>query len=70
MKWENRDIDVVEWANIPKFPRLLNGDFVLQLMECLTQSVKPQALVLKYLWIYGCYLVIKSENGSRDEVSR
>ena len=26
MKWENRDINVVEWANIPKFPPLLNGD--------------------------------------------
>ena len=23
---ENRDIDIVEWANIPKFPLLLNGD--------------------------------------------
>ena len=26
IKWENRDINVVEWANIPKFPLLLNGD--------------------------------------------
>ena len=26
MKWENHDIDVVEWANIPNFPHLLNGD--------------------------------------------
>ena len=26
MKWENHDINVVEWANIPKFPLLLNGD--------------------------------------------
>ena len=26
MKWENRDVNVAEWANIPKFPRLLNGD--------------------------------------------
>ena len=26
MKWENRDINVVEWANIPKFPLLLNVD--------------------------------------------
>ena len=25
MKWENRDINVVEWANIPKFFSLLNG---------------------------------------------
>ena len=24
MKWENRDINVVEWENIPKFPSLLN----------------------------------------------
>ena len=26
MKWENRDINVTEWANIPKFPLLLNRD--------------------------------------------
>ena len=26
MKWENRDIKVAEWANISKFPFLLNGD--------------------------------------------
>ena len=26
MKWENHDINVVEWVNIPKFPLLLNGD--------------------------------------------
>ena len=26
MKWENHDINVVEWANILKFPSLLNGD--------------------------------------------
>ena len=26
MKWENHDINVVEWANIPKFPLLQNGD--------------------------------------------
>ena len=26
IKWENRDINVVEWANIPKFPPLLNGN--------------------------------------------
>ena len=26
MKWENRGINVVEWANITKFPPLLNGD--------------------------------------------
>ena len=26
MKWENRDINVAEWANIPKIPLLLNGD--------------------------------------------
>ena len=25
MKWQNRDINVIEWANIPKFP-LLNED--------------------------------------------
>ena len=24
IKWEKRDIDVVEWANISKFPLLLN----------------------------------------------
>ena len=26
MEWENHDINIVEWANIPKFPPLLNGD--------------------------------------------
>ena len=26
MKWENHDIHVVEWTNIPKFSGLLNGD--------------------------------------------
>ena len=26
MKWENYDINIAEWANIPKFPPLLNGD--------------------------------------------
>ena len=27
MKWENRDINVAERSNIPKFPLLLNGDY-------------------------------------------
>ena len=27
IKWENWDITVVEWSNIPKFPLLLNGDY-------------------------------------------
>ena len=26
MKYENPDINVAEWENIPKFPLLLNGD--------------------------------------------
>ena len=26
MKWESRDINVEEWANIPKFPLLVNED--------------------------------------------
>ena len=26
MKRENHDINAVEWADIPKFPPLLNGD--------------------------------------------
>ena len=26
IKCENCDINVTEWANIPKFPLLLNGD--------------------------------------------
>ena len=26
VKWENRDINVEEWANIPKFPLLVNED--------------------------------------------
>ena len=29
MKWKNHDVNVLEWANIPKFP----------LMECLTPTV-------------------------------
>ena len=26
MKWESRDINVEEWAKIPKFPLLINED--------------------------------------------
>ena len=26
MKWENNDVNVVEWANIPKFSSLLNEE--------------------------------------------
>ena len=26
IKWGNHDINVAEWANIPKFPPLLNRD--------------------------------------------
>ena len=26
MKWEDDDINVAEWANISKFPPLLNGE--------------------------------------------
>ena len=26
IKWENNDINVAEWANIPNFPPLINGD--------------------------------------------
>ena len=26
MKWQNRDINAAEWASIPKFSLLLNGD--------------------------------------------
>ena len=26
MKWKNCDIDVVEWASIPKFPLILYGN--------------------------------------------
>ena len=26
MKWENHDINAVEWADIPKLSPLLNGD--------------------------------------------
>ena len=43
MKWENHDINVVEWANIPKFLRnewRLGENVVLKPMECLTPTVK------------------------------
>ena len=33
MKWENRDINVVEWANIPNFSRLGNLVTLLRLLE-------------------------------------
>ena len=39
-KWENHDINVVEWANIPKFLRnewRLGENVVLKPMECLIQ---------------------------------
>ena len=42
MKWENRGINVVEWANISMFPLYymeLGENVVLRLMECLTPSV-------------------------------
>ena len=45
MKWENHDINVIVWANIPKFPPLLTewtlgGKVILRPMECLTPTVK------------------------------
>ena len=33
MKWANRDINVVEWANIPKFGELDNLVTPLRLLE-------------------------------------
>ena len=30
MNWENHDINVVEYANFPKFPPLVNGDQEIQ----------------------------------------
>ena len=33
MKWENCDINVVEWANIPKFSALDNLVIPLRLLE-------------------------------------
>ena len=33
MKWANRDIDVVVWANIPKFSALNDLAILLRLLE-------------------------------------
>ena len=33
MKWENRDINVVEWANIPKFSALDDLVTLVRLLE-------------------------------------
>ena len=53
MKWENRDINVVEWENIPKFPPLLMG---IRRKRCFDASL--QVLVLIYLWITISHLLV------------
>ena len=40
IKWENHDINVVEWANVPNSTeRRLGEKVVLRLIECLTPTV-------------------------------
>ena len=39
MKWGNRDINVVEWANIPKFSKLENVMTPLRLLELFFDDV-------------------------------
>ena len=50
MRWENHNVNVVEWTNIPKFPLLLSEDWekTLRLMECLTPSVSFDVFMDSY----------------------
>ena len=47
---KNRDINVVEWSNIPRFPLLLNGDYE-KMLFCGWWNASLQLLPLIYLWI-------------------
>ena len=74
MKWENRDINVVKWANIPKVAFStkwrLGENVALRLMECLTpwnyyyssyyyySSMLTPSVSLTYLWITISHLFV------------
>ena len=45
MKWENRDINVVEWANIPKFGTLDDIVTPLRLLELFFDDVLVDMIV-------------------------
>ena len=53
MQWENRDINFVEWANISKFPLLLNE--LMRLMECLTPTVSFDIFIDNY---FKCFRLL------------
>ena len=45
MKWANRDINVVEWANIPKFTKLDNIVTPLRLLELFFDDLLADLIV-------------------------
>ena len=51
MKWANRDINVVEWANIPKFSALDDLVTPLRLLELFFDVLV--AIILYYIKLYS-----------------
>ena len=51
MKWENRDINVVEWANIPKFSKLDDIVTPLRLLELFFDVLND--MILGYTKLYN-----------------
>ena len=64
MARENRDTNVAEWANIPTFPPLLNGDqeMELRLMECLTPSVSFDLFMDNYFTSFRLLIILGVNN--------
>ena len=52
MKWANRDINVVEWANIPKFTKLDNIVTPLRLLELFFDDLLAD-LIVGYTKLYS-----------------
>ena len=61
MKRENSDINVVEWANIPKFPPL-DENVVLRLMECFTSSVSFDVVMDNYFTSFRLLTLLRVNN--------
>ena len=62
MKWENYHIHVVEWANIPKLPLLLNAKNVLWLVECLTPTVSFDIFMNNYFTSFRLFTHLSVNN--------
>ena len=52
MKWANRDINIVEWANIPKFSTLDNIVTPLRLFELFVRNVLVD-MIFGYTKLYS-----------------